>query len=645
MTTSDVETLVDGLFGSGSRLARTLHGYETRPVQTLMAQRVVETARAGGTLMVEAPTGTGKTLAYLLPLLSLGRKVIVSTATKALQDQIMEKDLVLVRQAVEQPFTATALKGRANYLCLYRYRAFRHAGLPVPEREREWALRLEAWAEKTETGERDEFRDMPEGLVLWSAIHTGGDHCPGRKCPDHGACFLNRARERARAVDLVVVNHHLFFADLAVKEGGFGEILPEYDALVFDEAHRIPDVATRFFAIEISNYKLRDLVRDTRREFEEVGGGDDALMGALAGMEEATFRLRNAFPLEDQRIGLTREDLDQEPGHAIHAVEWALHGFREALESHRARSVGLAACGRRAEEMQDATRLIRALNDPSRVYWYETRNRGIFLSAAPLETGPILRELLHPRAKTAIFASATLTSAPGPEGFVFFQEQMGFQPDDVTVCCLPPVFDYATRSLLYLPRHLPDPVDPGFAPAVVAEILALLTISSGRALCLFTSFRMLELVREGLEGRIPYRVFSQGDAAKGALLDAFKKETSSVLLGVSSFWEGVDVPGETLSLVVVDRLPFASPGEPMVAARQRWMGLNGRNAFREMSLPQAILSLKQGLGRLLRTTADRGVMAVLDPRLSHKWYGKSFLAGLPAAPVTHEMEAVRRFFA
>ncbi|MBF0341757.1 MAG: ATP-dependent DNA helicase, partial [Magnetococcales bacterium] len=289
--------------------------------------------------------------------------------------------------------------------------------------------------------------------------------------------------------------------------------------------------------------------------------------------------------------------------------------------------------------------IIRAMNDPGRVYWFETRNRGIFLSAAPLETGPILRGLLYPRTRCAIFTSATLTSGPGPGGFAYYMEQMGLLPEDVHVCQLPPVFDYGAKTLLYLPRHLPDPQDPGFSQAVVNEILALLTISAGRALCLFTSFRMLEITRSGLEGRIPYRVLAQGEAAKGALLEMFKQETSSVLLGVASFWEGVDVPGETLSLVVVDRLPFASPGEPMVAARQRFMQVNGRNSFREMSLPQAILSLKQGLGRLLRTTEDRGVMAVLDTRLTGKWYGRQFLNGLPEAPVTHDLEAVRRFFA
>ncbi|MBF0428388.1 MAG: ATP-dependent DNA helicase, partial [Magnetococcales bacterium] len=534
---------------------------------------------------------------------------------------------------------------RSNYLCLYRYRAFCQSGLPVLEREREWALRLESWSTTTETGGRDEFKNMPEWLSLWAGINAGGDHCLGRKCADFDRCFLNRARERARAVNLVVVNHHLFFADLAVKEGGFGEILPEYDAVVFDEAHRIPDVATRFFATEISNHKIRDLIGDSRREFDEVGGGDDGVLAALVGLEEAAFQLRNAFPQEDQRLSLTPEELKRDPGTAINAVEWALYGFKDALEPHRVRSAGLAACGRRTEEMQEGMAKIRALNDPSQVYWYETRGRGIYLSAAPLETGPIMRELLHPRTKTVIFTSATLTSGPAPVGFNFFQEQLGLAPTEVTVCQLPPVFDYPTRSLLYLPRHLPEPGDPSFSNAAIAEIIALLTISSGRALCLFTSFRMLQLVRTGIEGKIPYRIFTQGEASKGALLEAFKNETSSVLLGVSSFWEGVDAPGETLSLVIVDRLPFVSPTEPMAAARRRWMEMNRRNSFREMFLPQAILSLKQGLGRLLRKTDDRGVMAVLDVRLSTKGYGRDFMVGLPSAPVTSDLEAVRRFFA
>lgn len=645
MTNSIETTLVDKLFGADSRLAKTLPGYEARAVQTQMAQMVMKTSLADGTLLVEAPTGTGKTLAYLLPLLTLGRRVIVSTATKALQDQIMDKDLALVRQAAQHPFSAAALKGRGNYLCLYRYRGFRNSGLSVMPREREWALKLETWSETTQTGERDEFKDMPEWLSLWAGINAGGDHCLGRKCADFNNCFLNRARERARAVNLVVVNHHLFFADLAVKEGGFGEILPEYDVVVFDEAHRIPDVATRFFATEISNHKIRDLGNDTRREFNEVGGGDDVVLGALGGLEEAAFKLRNAFPQEDQRLGLTLDDLRGEPGSAINAVEWALHGLKEALDPHRVRSSGLAACGRRAEEMQAATAKIRALNDPSQVYWYEIRGRGVYLSAAPLETGPILRELLHPRTKTVVFTSATLTSGPGVSGFAFFQEQLGLTPDKVTVAQLPAVFDYPNCSLLYLPKHLPEPGDAQFPAMAVEEILTLLRISSGRALCLFTSFRMLEVVRTGIEGKVPYRIFTQGDMSKGALLEAFKNETSSVLLGVSSFWEGVDAPGETLSLVIVDRLPFASPAEPMAAARRRWMEMNRRNAFREMFLPQAILSLKQGLGRLLRKTSDRGVMVVLDVRLTTKGYGRDFLAGMPAAKVTHDMEAVRRFFA
>ncbi|MBF0180861.1 MAG: ATP-dependent DNA helicase [Magnetococcales bacterium] len=645
MNAVDIEALVNGLLGAGSPLSGVLPGWEPREVQLRMASLVAAVALEEGSLLVEAPTGTGKTLAYLLPLLNLGRRVIVSTATKALQDQIMEKDLPLARLASGRPFTAAVLKGRGNYLCLNRWKGMQNMGLPVARGEREWALKLTEWAVNTTTGERDECKEMPDNLGLWAGINAGGDHCLGRKCTDFEACFLNRARERARSVNLVVVNHHLFFADLAVKEGGFGEILPKYDAVVFDEAHRIPDVATRFFAIEVTNHKLRELVNDSRRELNEVGGGDEDVMAAMAGLEEASFRLRNAFPQEDRREGLVLENLQGGAGSAINAVEWALHTLRETLEPHRARSAGVAACGRRAGELRDAAATVRALDDPARVYWYETRGRGILLSAAPLETGPLMRELLHPRAKTAVFTSATLSSGPAPGGFAFFREQLGLPEEKVTLCQLPHQFNYPERTLLYLPRHMPEPTDAGFADAVAREIRALLTVSSGRALCLFTSYRMLELTRAGLEGHLPYRIFVQGDASNAALLDAFKRETSSVLLGVASFWEGVDAPGETLSLVVVDRLPFPSPGEPLTAARRRWMELNGANSFRELFLPQAILTLKQGLGRLMRKSDDRGVMAVLDVRLLTKGYGRDFLAGLPQAPVTHDLEAVRRFFA
>ena len=641
----DIDGLIDRLFGPESPLAKRIHGYETRPVQARMAHLVTTTMAGGGRLLVEAPTGTGKTLAYLLPPLATGRRLVVSTATKALQDQIIAKDVPLLRDAVGRPFTAAALKGRGNYLCLHRYRAFEQGGAPVARRERQWPLLVHAWSRHTSTGDRDEMSDLPERLSFWPEISAGGDHCLGRRCPDFEACWLTLARNRARKVDLVVVNHHLYFADLAVREDGFGEILPGHDLVVFDEAHRIPDVVTRFFGMEISNYKLRELAHDCRVECDALGADDQDLMATLPLLEEAAHRLRNAFPAENRREALEAADLEREAGRALVAAEGALYRLVRAIEPHRVRSPGMAACGRRAEELLSVSGHIRTLEDPRRVYWYETRGRGVFLTASPLETGPTLRGLLYPRVKSIVFTSATLATGTGNSGFSFFLTQLGLAAEEAVSHRLPPAFDYRRQALLYLPMELPDPGDGAFPAAAIETIYALLLASSGRALCLFTSFRMMEAVQAGLSGRVPYTLLMQGEGSKNALLEAFRQEQASVLLGVASFWEGVDVPGEALSMVIIDRLPFASPGDPLVAARSRWLEANGANPFMEMSLPQAILALKQGLGRLLRGATDRGVMVVLDGRISRKWYGRFFLGGLPAAPITHELEAVNRFFA
>ncbi len=641
---ADVDGLIDGLFGPSSTLARQIDDYEPRPVQAQMARLVTKAVLHGQRLLVEAPTGTGKTLAYLLPLLALGKRLVVSTATKALQDQIVTKDIPLLKRTTGRPFSAAVLKGRGNYLCRHRHRIFEQGGFMVARRERDWIAPVRAWAQRTGTGDRDEIANLPERLAFWPDISAGGDHCPGRRCADYDHCYLTLARNRARKVDLVVVNHHLYFADLSVKEGGFGDILPEHDQVVFDEAHRIPDVVTQFFGMEISNYKLRELAGDCRREFDAVGADDAGLLALLPLLEETAKRLRGAFPEENGRDGLSPADLEREAGRALVAVEGALYQLVQALEPHRIRSPGMAAIGRRAEMLLDTSGRIRTLEDPQRVYWYETRGRGVFLSASPLETGPTLRELLYPRVRSVVFTSATLATGSGTAGFSFFLNHLGLSNQEVISHRLPPSFDYERQSLLYLPTQLPDPGHDAFAEAAVASIRALLLASSGRALCLFTSFRMMETVRDGLYGQIPYTLLVQGEGSKNALLKTFRNDHDSVLLGVASFWEGVDVPGESLSIVIIDRLPFASPADPMVAARSRWLQANGLNPFMEMSLPRAILSLKQGLGRLLRGRNDRGVMVVLDGRLQRKWYGRRFLAGLPATPITHDLEAVYRFF-
>lgn len=640
---SETEHLITALFGPDSHLAKTIPYYEAREAQLLMARGVADIVLAEGCLLVEAATGTGKTLAYLLPLLSLGQKVIVATATKALQDQIVSKDLPMVRRVLRTPFSFASLKGRANYLCLTRFHQFSHDGKGILPHERVWLPMLKDWLAQTQTGDRDELVAMPERLSFWHEISAGGDHCVGRKCSDYDACFLTRARNIAKKVDLVVVNHHLFFADLAVKDGGFGEILPSHDVVVFDEAHRIPDVVTTFFGWEISNYKIRELIQDSRREFAEIGVEDPLLYDSLPFLEEAAHGLRAAFPAEDFRDGLQPADMDAGPGRALVALEEALYKFREVMEPQRVRSALMAALFRRAEELLEISGRIRSLQDPTRVFWFEVRGRGIFIHASPLETGPTLQELLYPTLKAVVFTSATLVTGSGDKGFAFFREQLGLHGDDVVTVQLPPPFDHRRQSLLFVPQDLPEPTNPNFSAAIAWEIETLLHLSQGRALCLFTSLRVMEAVKFALQGRLPYNLLVQGDLPKGALLAAFQNDISSVLLGVASFWEGVDVPGEALSMVIVDRLPFASPADPLVAARGRWLQSQKLNAFNVMSVPRAIITLKQGLGRLLRRSSDRGIMVVLDTRLVNKWYGKRFISGLPPAPLTRDRQAVENF--
>ncbi|MBF0183098.1 MAG: ATP-dependent DNA helicase [Magnetococcales bacterium] len=638
---------IHALFGAQSPLARHIAAYEPRLVQSRMAERVMEAVQAEQPLIVEAPTGTGKTLAYLLPLLAMGQSLIVSTATKALQEQIFSKDIPLLRQVVDRPFSATLLKGRGNYLCRHRFSAFRQIAGSILPSERQWADQVIAWADTTESGDREELLDLPDNLLFWADINAGGNHCTGRRCPHYETCHLTLIRERARKAQMVVVNHHLFFADLALREGGFGELLPDHGVVVFDEAHRIPDVVTQFFGWSLSNLQLRELARDCNREAYDIGADDPALLLALPDLEVAGQQLRDAFPTENRREGLSASDLERNnpPGQALLQVEAALHHLLKVLEPHRERSVGLANCGRRATELIDTAGRIRSSEDPSRVYWYETRERSIFLTASPLETGPTLRELLYPRTKSAIFTSATLATGSRDNGFAFFLDQLGLESSQTLCEQLPLVFDYRQQAILYLPEQMPEPDDAQFPAALTAEISTLLQAARGRSLCLFTSQRMLERVWQGLRGKTPYPLLVQGEMAKGALLERFRRENDSVLLGLASFWEGVDVPGDALSMVIIDRLPFVSPADPLVAARSRWLEINRRNPFQEMYIPKAILSLKQGLGRLLRRSSDRGGMAILDIRLTQKPYGRQLLSALPPARIVRRHQDVADFFA
>ncbi|MEO5376977.1 MAG: ATP-dependent DNA helicase [Magnetococcus sp. DMHC-6] len=640
----NLNDFIHRLFGPESRLAQNLPYYEPRHVQNRMAFLVTQAASQGCHLLVEAGTGTGKTLAYLLPLLSFCQQLTVSTATKALQDQITETDLPLLRRVLNRPLVAVTLKGRNNYLCLYRLRAFQVAPLLADKEEENWFQEVLSWSRKTQTGDRDELSNLPEQLNFWRDLNAGGERCLGRKCPDYDACFLFAMREKAKHANLVIVNHHLFFADLAVKEGGFGEILPKHQIVVFDEAHQIPDVVTAHFGLEISTYQLRELAQDGRAEFQTVGADDIALMGAFSALESAATGLRQAFPGENVSQSLQAEDLRALPGRALTEVIKALKRLIHQLDPHRTRSSGLAALGRRAEVMLVDTEQIQALNDPARVYWYETRNRNIFLKASPLDTGPTLREALYPRLSTAIFTSATLATSKGYDAFDFFERQMGVPPNTAYRDRLDSPFDFTQRALLYVPRSFPDPREPSFETLLVQEIVQLLHASSGRALCLFTSLQKMEMVYQAIRDELPFPLLVQGERPKKALLEIFRRETASVLMAVRSFWEGVDIPGESLSLVIIDRIPFDVPDEPLTKARSQHIVSLGGNDFMDFSLPKAILSLKQGVGRLLRRSEDRGVLAILDIRLFTKRYGSRILAELPPAPLTRECEVVKRFF-
>ncbi|MBF0155872.1 MAG: ATP-dependent DNA helicase [Magnetococcales bacterium] len=636
--------LIAALFAPGGALNGTIEDFEVRPVQARMARLVVDAVAANRHLLVEAGTGTGKTLAYLAPLLALGGKLVVSTATRALQDQIIGKDLPVVRRVVGRPFEAVALKGRGNYLCLYRFRQLHEAPWEATLGIGRVITELKRWARDTRTGDRDELTSLPERLDIWSAISAGSDRCLGRECEDFEDCFLMVARNRARKADLVVANHHLYFADLALLDEGFGQILPKHDIAVFDEAHQLPDVATLFFGQQLSNHQIQELVRDVRWEFDRLRADDPRLFDALASMEEGANRLRQAFPEESRREGLRPEDFGGDTGRALLLVEGTLHRFLECLAPHRDRGTAIAALGRRAELLLETSGNLRTLDDPGKVHWFETRRRGVFLSVSPLEVGPLLRESLFQRLKSAIFTSATLATGRGVGGFRYLESQLGLAPGEAMTELLPPAFDHARQALLYLPERLPDPDAPGFKEAVIAELHQLLRASSGRALCLFTSYRMLHAVREGLVGQIPYPLLTQGERPRAALLNDFRRLTDSVLLGVGSFWEGVDVPGEALSLVVIDRLPFPSPADPLMAARGRQLRAAGQQPFTELFLPRAVLTLKQGVGRLLRRNGDRGVMAILDPRLTGRSYGRLFFQGLPPVPVTRDPAEVAAFF-
>jgi ATP-dependent DNA helicase DinG len=667
MTPKGLEQAVVEVLGPGGTLEGHIPGFSHRAPQLEMARAVARALEGETHLLVEAGTGTGKTFAYLVPALLSGRRVVVSTGTRVLQDQIFDKDLRALAGALPVEGRVAVLKGRTNYLCLHRYKALGTNMLPAPLVPADLST-LAEWADATETGDQAEVEGLPETHPIWREVTVGADQCLGARCPDFDACFITRAKRRAMAADLIVVNHHLLFADLGVRFGAFGEVIPHYDAVVFDEAHLVEETATTFFGVRLSTFRVRDLVADVSREAASVGAArgdrmDEAARSLVAASGAFFGRLMgSAGAAEGARMPFRPEAMDADLRADANRLTEAVAALVAALAPKEGDPEERHQLARRADAL--GVDLARVLATPDTldgapeadadvmIRWFEARATGASVGCSPLAVGPLLNDHLYSRVRSAIFTSATLTAGGDT---TYIRDRLGFAKageaptDDPPLaaadeCVVGSPFDYPRQALLYLPGHLPSPKSPAYADAAAEEIAALMEITHGRALLLFTSYRMMESVYERCASRISGRVLKQGEMSRARLLEAFVTETPAVLFATGSFWQGVDVPGEALSCVVIDRLPFAAPDDPVLAARIALLERHGRNAFMEFQVPMAALALKQGVGRLIRSVDDRGVVAVLDHRITRTSYGRVFLNSLPPMARTRERRDVEVFF-
>jgi len=629
------------ILGSDGSLARALPGFGFRSQQLAMAEAVAAVIEDGGILLTEAGTGTGKTFAYLVPALLSGRKVVVSTGTRNLQDQLFLRDIPRLRDALALPAKIALLKGRSNYLCLHRLEtAATDPRARVPQTA-DLLVTVRRWAHGTRHGDIGELSGIPEDVGIWPLVTSTTDNCLGTECPVYEKCYLVEARRRAQEADLVVINHHLLCADFALKEEGFGELLPHADCFVIDEAHQLPEVANQFFGLTVSARQLQDLVRDTEVEYQREAGDQPAVTQATAALDKTVRDLRLLFGVDDRR-GSWREVVDAP--HLLDAVDHLrerLAGMKQALETVSGRGKGLDSCLDRAEVLSNMLDLVTSdEHAEGAVRWFETTRLGFRLSRTPLDIAEPFRNQMERLGASWVFTSATLAVG---DSFTHFQHQLGVEESRTARWDSP--FDYPKQALWYVPRGMPDPRQPGYTSAVVERALPVLEASGGRAFMLFTSHRALQEAARLLEGRVEYPLLIQGTAPRTELLERFRSLGNAVLLGTGSFWEGVDVPGEALSCVIIDKLPFAAPGDPVLQARLDAIRARGGNPFMDYQVPQAVIALKQGAGRLIRDGADRGVLMTCDPRMLSRPYGHVFLAAMPPFGRTRELDAVVAFFA
>ncbi|HJP94580.1 MAG TPA: helicase C-terminal domain-containing protein [Pyrinomonadaceae bacterium] len=634
------------VFGPEGLIARAHPEYEYRPGQIEMARAVMRAFEDKRHLIVEAGTGTGKTLAYLVPAVAaaLGGngRVIVSTGTKNLQEQLMEKDIPFLQNVLPKPFAATYMKGRNNYLCLNRLARAQSAPVLEGLDEVDYFEEVTHWSRESETGDRAELANLPETLSFWRHIDARSDTCLGQKCPDFDPCFITRMRNRAQEADIIVVNHHLFFADLSLRGSNYGSVLPAYNAVILDEAHLIEEVASEYFGAQVSNYQIEDLVRDLGMLTIEDAETDRELTHSLARISRFSDNFwigfrdgrgeEGRYPIIPGTFARKNSDgeLQATPlGESYSALEGAIARAETTLDAMKEKSPDVENLIRRLREIRFELEFIVTGADKKFVYWLERRNRGVFLRASPIDVAGLLQDKLFDEVPTVILTSATLSSGGN---FAFIRDRLGLDTADDLIA--ESSFDYQSQAILYLPARMPDPREREWATAAAAEVTKILNATEGRAFVLSTSLAGMQALYENVWSEIDYPCLIQGTASKGQLLKRFRETPNAVLFATSSFWQGVDVRGEQLSCVIIDKLPFAVPTDPLVAARQRYIEDTGGSSFYQYSVPQAIIALKQGLGRLIRSTTDRGVLAILDPRLRTKGYGRTFLQSLPPCRVT-----------
>ena len=655
---------VAAAFAPDGALARALPDFEPRSGQVEMAAAVARVFERGGVLLAEAGTGTGKTLAYLVPAILKRERVLISTGTKNLQEQIYFKDIPALRQALDVPFTAAYMKGRANYLCLHKLDQL-NDGVGLAANDVFLPI-VREWSGRTQSGDRAELQELPEDVGFWNDVAATADTCLGTDCPRYDDCFVTRMRQRAAEADVVIVNHHLLCADASVRQSKFGEVIPACSRAIVDEAHQLEDVATQYFGFSVSNYRIEELARDAERlaaaaaiagrARDDIDKAIDALRDAARGFfTDLAFAHRgDGRGRSEERIRATPASLGEASDAAarltgaLNVVEATLAlmtagrpnaDAADGRDPDQDQAEDFAALAGRAGTLRDELRFLLRVNDDGYVYFVEFRGRGVFLRAAPIDVSTIVHDLLLDKMHTVVLTSATLTV----EGsFEYVRTRLGIRhADEIRLAS---EFDFARQAILYLPPRMPDPRSDTFAVAASREVIEILKRTRGRAFVLFTSYATLRSVQALAEMALDYPIFVQGTAPRSQLLNQFRATANAVLFATSSFWQGVDVAGDALSCVIVDKLPFASPGDPITAARIDAIRARGGDPFGEYQVPLAILTLQQGLGRLIRHRRDRGVLAVLDPRLRTKGYGRRFVASLPPAPIVHDLARVDAFF-